>query len=416
MSNLRKKYASTSVDELKKARDAEDSAIDKGGSRSEFLKFVNGVNKFRIYPKHEGENLFYKMRSVHWITIEKDGKERRRNVCNGRMHGGLKKDIIEAYIEFVQMKLGASSDSDDQEKVKKLTGEKTGMQMKTTWICYAEKHMPDGKEFGLLEMKKTVRDAIMDLNIIEDADEAYTSDVFTDIEEGRLALITYDSNAKKATDYYKTAVSKKVVPLTDEDLETFDAVTPLSKLEMFNYSRKDFQLALEGLQYFDNLHDINIFDDEDFQAIVEGISKTVGGSNDEPKAKAKAKPQDEESEEEDEVQPAPKPKAKAKPQPEEEEEEEEEAPAPKAKAKKTDKFDEMDRNELKVFKAENEITDFKVTTNLSDDEIRVALRKWEASQEEEAEVTEEEEEEEEAPKPKVSSNLANIKAKMGLKK
>jgi hypothetical protein len=300
------------------------------------------------------------------------------------------------------MKLGASTNADNQEKVKALTGEKTGLQMKTTWICYADKHMPDDKEFGLLEMKKTVRDAIMDLNIIEDEEEAFTSDVFTDIEEGRLALITYDSNAKKASDYYKTAVSKKVVPLSDEDLEAFDAVTPLSKLEMFSYSRKDFQLALEGIEYFDNLHEINLFDDEDFQEIVASISKGVGGSVATDAKSEKV---------------APKAKPKPKPEPEEAEEEEEEEVKPKAKSKKaTDKFDEMDRNELKVFKNENEINDFKVFQTTTDDQIRDGLREWEMTQNAEEEVEEVEEvEEEEETEVKPKANLSALRKKMGLK-
>lgn len=79
---------------------------------------------------------------------------------------------------------------------------------------------------------------------------------------------------------------------------------------------------------------------------------------------------------------------------EEQEEEVEENEEEVAEESEEDEFDEMDRNALKAFKKENGIDSFKVTTNLTDDDIRAALR---AALTEPDEEVEEEEEEEVAP-------------------
>jgi ribosomal protein L16 Arg81 hydroxylase len=81
-----------------------------------------------------------------------------------------------------------------------------------------------------------------------------------------------------------------------------------------------------------------------------------------------------------------------------------------------DEFDEMDREELKAYKAENEIDTFTVKKSMTDDEIRDNIREWKNSKlddsEEEAE-TEEEEEETPAPKKTGLSKLDQIRKKLG---
>src|SRR5690606_5850023 len=62
-------------------------------------------------------------------------------------------------------------------------------------------------------------------------------------------------------------------PLTDEELENFSKLKPLSDIYVNVYKRSDFLLALEGLKRFDEeADDYNIFSYEAWQDKVEELS------------------------------------------------------------------------------------------------------------------------------------------------
>lgn len=442
----RSKFKPANVADLKKNIAQDDEELGKGGSA--FLAIKPGSNRLRLYPPHPGMKSFYVRRGVHWLTFpasDDSDKTYRGTVPNARVHGGWDKDVVEEYMRMAKVHLEKSKDEDADEKLKKMTDWKDGLSLSTSWIAYAarETKKEDGgwnKEFGELDMNRTVRDGINALSTVEDGDEPITIDPFTDPDDGIPVIVSYDKEKEKAK-RYSVVLAKKASPLTDEELERFEKVPTLEeKYGKNSYTKDDYDRACEGLQYFDEENEIGLWETDEWEETLEELSALF--EEDKPKTKSKpstksSKSKDDEEEEEEETEEEeeeeeekpkkksavkkeePKKTSKKKPAEEEEEEEEpeEEEEEEEAEEEEGDKFDEMDRSALKAYNAKKSLG-VKVTTNMSDDDLRAALRKAEASNEEEEE-TEEEEEEEEKPKAKDKVSLdaikANLKAKMSKK-
>jgi hypothetical protein len=406
--SVRSQFKATPIKTLKDVTQQENAVSQKGGG-SDRLAFTNGTNKFRILPKHAGEETYAKMRCIHWVLVENDkGEQVKRTVNNSKVHGGTKKDIIEEYIAFVKENLNASK-KDEADKIKAVASSwDGGLGMQTSWICYALK-IVKGKdpEFGKLEYKTSVRDAMSANAFVEDGDEALEIEPFTDPDTGLPIIVVYNSDAKKAADYYKTTLSKHQYPLSDEFLEFFSKKTPLSQLPEFNYRQEDFEQAVEGIRIYDENHEINLFDTDEFQAIVREVGAQYAGSvgstddgEDDKKKGGKG------------IDFAKKTAAKKTAKPADDEPEDEE-PEEEAEAE-SDVFDSMDRNELKIFKRDQGIESFTVTKNMTDDEIRDKLRELVSFEEEAEEEPEEppfeeeadEEPEEETPPAKTVKKVA----------
>src|ERR1035437_1249658 len=371
---LRNQFTATSTKQLKSVVESEDSKV-ASGKWSDTLTIEDGINKFRLFPKHPGEEAFTKLLCRHWLSRDVEGEEKRMTVPNSKVHGDTEKDIIEEYTAFVKATL-SGTDAEDAAKIKSLTAYPGGIGVSNVWVAYANKITKDKKEFGLLEIKKMVRDALNNAAIIEDESEAIDVDPFTDPDKGILILITYNSKAKKASDYYKLQLSKTSMPLTDEELEAFSKVTPLSQLPQLNYTINDFENALEGLQYFDDAQDINLFDTEEFQAIIEEVKgqydeaerKVEGGDDTKSKAKVVLPVKNKATVAKSATK---KPIVKT-PEPEEEQEEQFEEQAAEEAG---DQFDEMDRTQLKQFIVKNGLRDVvKVYQNDTDEQLRVKIR------------------------------------------
>jgi len=372
--SIRDKFKATSTKELKSIVEDEDSKIATKRNTDTY-SFKDGINKLRLFPKHEGEPSFYHILCQHWITIEKDdGEAGRRTVPNGKIHGGLEKDIIDEYIKFCRVLL-ADGDAESSAKLKALTSYEKGLQMQTSWMAYANAMGKDTKEFTLLEFKRTVRDALNDESIIEDEAEAIETDPFTDPDDGKPVLITYNSKAKKAADYYKVQVSKTPVPLTDEELEKFANVTPLSQLPMFTYDMEKYELALEGLRYFDEEQEIGAFDTDEFQAIVEEVREMVSGGVSEKPAAKKATVATSKTPAKPAAAAAKKPAPKKVVEEAEELEEVDEVDEVEEvdETPEGDEFDAMDRGELKAYIASNGL-EVKVFKGQEDETIRENIR------------------------------------------
>lgn len=401
MSN-RDKLSATPVKALKKVAETENSVISSGSGN--FLKIDEGSNKFRLFPRLPGDESYRKMRCVRWITlIGDDGKERRATVLDGKMHGGAKKDIIEAYIDFCNEQLDST---DPQEKAKKalLTAYEGGMTISTSWICYAKKMQGETHTFGLLEVKKTVRDQMDQNTFVEDEDEAIELDPFTDPDDGVPITIKYEK--KK----YALTLGKKPSPLTDEEIDQYIEKKPLCELPLFTYDYDEFEKAVEGIRYFDEKHEIGLFETQEFQAIVKASAKQFKTStattetksskpkfvkdeedddDDVPVVTKKKKPVVVEEEEEDEEPVVIK---KKKPVVVEEEEEEDEAPVIVKKKKPVVVEEEEEEDEPVIIKKKKPV----VVEEEEDDEEPVIIKKKKPV------VVEEEEEEDDEPVQKKS--------------
>lgn len=388
MGNLRDKYKATSTSKLKN-KIQEENAIVGSSDRAGYLKIEEGNNKFRIYPAHDADSGdWYVMVVKHWLTLEDDkGKEIRRTVYNAKQHGGFKKDIFEEYINMSKAHLLSNEDSEATEKIALMTGFKTGLTPSASWVLYASKIKGDSKEFGMLDINKSTRDGLNKIACFEDEDEPISVEPFTDPDEGVPVTIAYNSKAKNNNEKYAVSVGTKpkAMPLTDEELEDFDKVKPLSTMYSNIYTLEDLTLALEGIRYFDEKHEIGLWDTDEWQEKIEEITEMVKSGKSKKKDEKKTSNVFEKKNKELSKNPT---KSSKKNEDEEEDDEEEDDTT-----KNGDKFDDMDRDELKEFISENLSGKFKIMKSDSDDAIREKIREALAEDEE----VEDEEEEEEAP-------------------
>lgn len=408
--SLRAQLKATSLKKLQKQIDEDNATI--GANSNEYLNLEDGKTiKVRIFPAHPGEENFYVAKKCYWLTVSgNDGDPRRTTVLDSRVHGGTKYDVVEEYVKYA--KRFCKGDAD---KIEALTGQRDSLNPSFSWLCYADRVSDDEQlRARVWEMKKMVRDALNRMAFSEDEEEAIEVDPYTDVDEGMPIMVTYrkNPNKKKGENFYEVSFPKKskARPLTDEEIDYFMSLKPLSEV-VGTYGLSEFERALEGLQNFDEEHEIGLFDDEDWLAHLEEIRAQYdddedGGEEEEeekPKAKKttakktttptkKEESEDEEEEDEDGD--------------EEEEEESEEGDG--------DEFDDMERSELKKYIKDNEL-DITVKKSMTDDDLRAAIRAASATAEEpeEEEDEEEAEEEEEEAAPKLT--LADIRKKLGKK-
>lgn len=388
---LRDKFKPVKIATLNSKVAAEDKVIGAGG-RAGFLSIDDGYNKFRIFPVHPGgkeDDMFYAMKTVHWVSLEGDGGQMKRfPVLNARVHGNFKRDLFEEYMKGANKWMTENEVDDAADKVKAMTDWKGGISASNSWLCYANKVEGDKKEFGILEFGKLIRDGLNKIAAFEDSDEPIEVDPFTDPDEGILVIIRSVPKASRPADKYEVSTGRKpqVAKLTDEELEDFSKVKPLRELYQGVYGTTDFEKALEGIRNFDEEHEIGFCDTDEFNTLVEEMQAEVeaGATKKAKDSKVKAAPS--------------KPTAKRREVEETEEEAEEEAEEAadeEEEAAEGDEFDGLDRSALKKYIAKHEL-DVKVKTSMTDDDIRNAIREAISTTEEEEPAEEETEEEEEA--------------------
>lgn len=439
--DLRSQLKATSIKKLKKRVDEDNEII--GAQSNEYLNLEDGKTlKIRIFPAHPGIEDFYLPKKCYWLTVAgNDGEPRRTTVLDSKVHGGTKFDLVEEYVKWAKKKWAKDSD-----KLDALTG--TGQNQNSlnpsyTWLCYADRMTGDEQlRAKLWEFKKMVRDAMNKLAFSEDEDEAIEVDPFTDPDEGLPIMVKYmkNPNKKKGENYYEVSFPKKVTarPLTDEEIEYFMTLKPLTEV-LPKYGMRDFERALEGLQNFDEEHEMEMFEDDAWLEHVEEIKAQYDGESededdDKPAKKKTSKKvskkvveedddeaedaDDSDDEEEEEEKPKKKsskaaPAKKSKKVEEEEDDEEEDDETEEEDEEESDDaeddgLDDMDRTELKKYIKENDL-EVSVKKSMSDDDLREAIREAMGGGDDSDEEDEDEEEEE---KPAAKVSLKDIKKKL----
>ncbi len=408
--SLRSQLKATSIKRLQKQIDADNEMVGTGSS-TEYLNLEDGKTiKIRIFPGHPGQEDFYVAKKCYWLSFRTDdGEERRGTVLDSKVHGGTKYDIVEEYVKYAKKFIG-----NDADKLEALVGngpKSNSLNPQYTWLCYADRVNGDDQlRAKLWEFKKMVRDAMNKLAFSEDEDEVIEVDPFTDPDEGLPINVTYrkNPNKKKGENYYEVAFPKKVSarPLTDEEIEYFMSLKPLSEV-VSKYGMRDFERALEGLQNFDEDNEIGLFEDDAWLEHLEEIKAQYDADDEEdeaPKKKTAAKKTTVKKT-------APAPEEDDEDADEEEGDDEEEDDA-EEQENNGDEFDDMDRSELKKYISKNGL-DVSVKKSMSDDDLREAIRaaaKATDDDEEEDEDDDEVEDNEEPAPARVS--LGDIRKKL----
>lgn len=301
---------SANKDSQKSAQE-NNKSFGNDGARVGFLTIEEGKNVFRILPPHPDDTIgaAYLPKRVSSLQCEvpvyKDGEDtgktevKAKNIFIATQHGGLEKDPIELYIEYVRKRANDEfQDKDDRAKfLQPITGWRGpkgdwnwGISPKTTFVAYAIKE----KKMGRLELYESM---IKDMNkaaITEEADDVIDVDPFSDPNEGCELIITkqkqHDKQGKEINkwefpvtkgepsrvkreswdDYFERTM------VTDDQLMELVKQEPLSKIMGNNvYTSRDFDFAIDGLRRLDDLYKYNIFENSEFLEELEAIQALV---------------------------------------------------------------------------------------------------------------------------------------------
>lgn len=420
MSDLRSKYRATDAKLLKKKVQEEDAEFSSG--RGTFLQILDGKNRIRFFPSHNPKENFYTLRAFYWVKNYSDddsGDELyNRTVLNSKFHyPDCKLDLIDEYVSSARTHIENNEDLEPAEKAAKLdvfNNWKTGINLNRGWVAYALKINGEKREFGLIELNKTLRDKINAEVMLEDDDDPIEVDPYTDPDEGKIVTIFFDKSKGKADQRYNIKVGK-ADQLSDDELEVFDRSKPLT--ELFLYTQKDWDAGLEGLKIFDDQNDIGLFEDQDWIERVEEIREQFkfGSSSTKKQQNSDDDDEDEKPSKKKMPKPVEKPKQTAKKivveEDDEEDEDDSEDEAPVVR-RPVDKFEPMDREELKAWiveeHAENEdaVEVLRVKKSMSDEDIRVMIREYLSSKSDSVDSGEESEDEDEDDEPEVEVKKA----------
>lgn len=302
----RSKLKSTTAATIQKQEKELSQKRPSGGFDKNYLSIEVGENKFRFFPYHpdKGGSSFAEAKCVTFleVQVQKRGEDKkviegkfeikRKPIFNSKVHGNLKKDLVEAYMDVAKT-IAIPNFTSDQDEVKKIWSKivgnhitkEQGIKPNDSWVVYASKW--DGSSWGkvgLLELKKSVKDAMT-----EKALELETPDPFSDPEEGIAVIITKAKEAAKAADWYKVKldtvkkglnVSYLPTPLTDEQLEEWYELKSLHELYVNSFKRSDLDYQIEGLQRFDEKlaedgYAINVFQYDEFTSVANELLDLV---------------------------------------------------------------------------------------------------------------------------------------------
>ena len=290
----RTKFRATSMQKIKEQEEEFEKVAPKQTITKNYagwLTITKGTNKLRIMPAHKESTTFIYPRTVSWINKEmqvddgKGGKKteiKRGPVFNARVHSAFReKDIIEEYVRIAteMLKDQISDETILAKQLSKMTYWETGILPKSDWVCYAQKYENGKKEMGLLALSYSMKEQLNNLAAIEDSSEVIQTDPFTDPDDGKAVIITKNvetvktkgGGSREKTSYTAAIEFRGDYRLSDEELLELDGFESLETLYKNSYTKRDFETALKGLQIFDNEHDFYVFDNEEFQQVIDEL-------------------------------------------------------------------------------------------------------------------------------------------------
>lgn len=293
------------------------SVSAKGGGGGDFTKTVyhtleEGDNWFKIAPAHDPEKSAYVPMCVSKLEAEgdvwKDGERtdekevKLRNVFIATVHSPkdkngkliVSKDPIETYIKHLN-KLVNEQYQDKEEKDKKLMPLKGYRDKAQKWHFGIR---PDHKiatwawnkqwQIGRLDLSAKQRKQMDVLCIAESAEDTIAVDIFSPLEEGFPIIFTKTTTGEgkaKKTEYTtrKEALKNRQTwdqfweANTPSDAACEEWANKKSLDEMFVgvYSKRDFEMAVDGLERFDAKWKYGVFEDQEFLDEMEEISEMV---------------------------------------------------------------------------------------------------------------------------------------------
>jgi len=269
-------------------------------SRAGFLTIDEGKNVFRIMPPHPDDTIgasYLPKRTAQLaceVNIWKEGVEteeteiKNKHIFSATQHGGLPKDPVELYIEYVRKRANDEFQDKDARAsfLSPITGWKDkkgtwnwGIAPKTSFVAFATK---DNK-FGRLELYESMIKDMDKAAISEEPEDVMSTDPFSDPDAGCELIITKQhklDKQSKPTSSWEYPITKggpsaakreswdayfTRTAVTDAQLEELSKQEPLSKMIGNDvYTKRDWDFAMDGLRRLDEKEKYGIFDNDDF--------------------------------------------------------------------------------------------------------------------------------------------------------
>lgn len=279
-----------------------DTYYGQKGGYAQFWKQKDGITIKRVLPAHEPGDSPYVPMLTAMLKCEvdekdKDGKVTGKKIANKKiflatLHGGYPFDIIEEYIKRVYEQAEQIQDKDERARfLNPITGYRMGGK-NGTWVPGIRPQL-EYVYYALIE-GKIWRDSLkpkqMEALNKESADlcaqnDTAAIDMFSDPTTGfpiqwsrgkddnNKTVETIKSLPLKMGQTWDDYFEKNAVP--DKILEELEGLPSLQKLYVNSYTKRDFDLALDGLKRFDDANSYKIFAQDDFLDMVEELQGMV---------------------------------------------------------------------------------------------------------------------------------------------
>lgn len=287
VNNFRSQLGASKMEDLKSQTQEVARPVKKApGEKITYLHLKPGINRVRFYPAHPGERSFIFSKHVNYLAVERlvfdnEGKPvmsgddfvkevKRLPIHSALVHSDVKgQDLVDLYIRTIKVLIRDEADGDDEVFKKKwaiVTHWQNGITGKIAWQAWADNVHAGKSEFGLLEISNATKAKIDKLVMAgDDAEGMIATDPFTDPDQGRVVVITYDPTNVVLADRYTVALDyMKPTPLTDEGIEQFMKFPPLAKMLRDTFYQDTFEKQVEGLKRFDDQHKFGVFENEEF--------------------------------------------------------------------------------------------------------------------------------------------------------
>lgn len=287
---------------LKKAQDTMKNPMFSGqGGRASFFSVAKeGRYVLRVLPSKTGRPYIPRKTvklpvecPVYNSNGEDTGKKevKMKDIFTSDIHsermGG--KDAVLTYIDYVYELASEIQDADERKKfLAPINGYRNkqkqwvwGISAQLNYVCYVyaenEIHRFDIRPQWWKELKK--------ISIERCDDDVLSIDIFSDYEKGYPLIVNTSLNDKNKLEFALSCDLPKVGEnwdeffekniVSDEVLESLEELPKLEDMYVDVFSRKDWNLQIEGLERIDEQYKFGIFQNDQFLDELEEIEKLV---------------------------------------------------------------------------------------------------------------------------------------------
>lgn len=298
----RSKYQKTKVTTINQVKKTAEATMFKNDlNYAKFYPLKEGFHTFRVMPAADG--VAYRPQKTVKLDVERDkkdedgnviGKEiKPQNIFTADIHSSVMegKDPVLLYISYAEA-LAENEFQDNDEKKKFLApihgwkdgkGWNWGITAPINYVAYVRSM--DDKQIYRLNLRKDTLDEMTNVSLQVSEGDVMSTDIFSDPEQAYpLVLQVYRDDKGKSKIKASAGMLKQgqswddffaATAISDEEFQKLESYPSLKELYVDSYSRKEFDMAIDGLSRFDEKHGYGIFGDEAFLLEIEELDKLV---------------------------------------------------------------------------------------------------------------------------------------------